>query len=327
MRSVSECWKEIAMKMRAMRWMAVAGTALAAAAFAAGGIATSEAQDASAGTPVSMVVSVEAKHGKEIPPITIEDVKVFQGSTPDRVTEFTPLAGEKGALQLYVLVDDSAEPSIGNQFDDVRAFLNAQPASTQVAIGYLANGTVKTAQAFTADRELAGKALRLPLGSSFGGPSPYLSVSDLIKHWPAFDGRREILMLSEGADELQSGAQNSYLDAAVQDAQRAGVQVYAIYTSDSGHMGHTYWRISWGQYDLSRLTDETGGELYWQGFETPVSFDPYLKEFGERLAHQYRLTFVAHAGKKSGMERVSFETSARDAQIVGAHEVYVPVSK
>jgi hypothetical protein len=318
------------MKLRTMRWLAGAGIAVVVAAAcgtASNGTEASEAQDASAGTPVSMVVSVEAKHGKEIPPITIEDVKVFQGSTPDRVTGFTPLAGGDAALQLYVLVDDSAEASLGVQFKDARDFMNAQPASAQIAVGYLANGTVKTTQEFTTDRELAGKALRLPLGSSFGGPSPYLSVSDLIKHWPAFEGRREILMLSEGVDELQEGPVNSYLDTAVQDAQRAGVQVYAIFTSDSGHLGHTYWRINWGQYDLSRLTDETGGELYWQGFETPVSFQPYLKEFAERLEHQYRLTFLAHPGKKSGLERVSIETSAKDAQIVGAHDVYVPASK
>lgn len=318
------------MKLRTMRWLAGTGLAVAVAA-ACGtvsrGTEASEPQDASAGTPVSMVVSVEARHGKEIPPITIEDVKVFQGSTPDRVTGFTPLAGNDAALQLYVLVDDSAEPSLANQFTDARNFMNAQPASTQIAVGYLANGTVKTTQEFTTDRELAGKALRLPLGSGFGGPSPYLSVSELIKHWPAFEGRREILMLSEGVDELQEGSVNSYLDAAVRDAQRAGVQVYSIFTSDSGHLGHTYWRIYWGQYDLSRLTDETGGELYWQGFTTPVSFQPYLKEFAERLEHQYRLTFLAHAGKKGGFERVSIETSAKDAQIVGAHDVYVPASK
>jgi hypothetical protein len=306
------------MNTRTIHWIAAAGLA-AGFAFAA---MVSESQEG--GAPTSMVVSVEAKHGKEIPQLTIEDVKVFQGSTPDRVTELTPLEGKDAGLQLYVLVDDSAQASLALQFKDARNFMAAQPTSTQIAVGYLQYGTVKTMQDFTTDRDAVGKALRLPLGMLNGGPSPYLSVSDLVKHWPAYNGRREILMFSEGADELQSGSVNSYLDAAIQDAQKAGVQAYAIYTANSGHMGHTYWRIYWGQYDLSRLTDETGGELYWQGTETPVSFQPFLQEFADRLAHQYRVTFLAHDGRKGGMERVSFESGVKDVQIVGAHDVYVP---
>lgn len=311
------------MKIKALYWVAAAGIT-AAVAFAG---MTIGAQQEAGTTPVSMTISVEAKHGKEIPPITAENVKVFQGSTPDRVTEITPLEGKNAGLQLYILVDDSAEASLALQFQDVRNFIKAQPPETQMAIGYLEHGTVNEAQKLTADRDVLTKALRLPLGMNYGGPSPYLSVSDLVKHWPAYNGRREIMMFSEGVDELQEGAVNSYLDAAVEDAQKAGVQVYAVYTADAGHLGHTFWRIYWAQYDLSRLTDETGGELYWQGTITPVSFQPYLQQFAKRLTHQYRITFLAHGSKKGGLERVSFETDAKGVQIVGANQVYVPASK
>lgn len=312
------------MKIRTIHWI-VAASLAGGLAWAATASRAQEGQEQGT-TPASLVVSVEAKHGREIPPITIEDVKVFQGSTPDRVTEFTPLTGKDGGLQLYVLMDDSSDATLSLQFKDVRDFIAAQPAGTQIAVGYLQNGTVKTAQEFTTDREAAGHALRLPLGAAFGGPSPYLSVSDLMKHWPTYNGRREILLLSEGVDELQEGPVDSYLDTAIEDAQKAGVQAYAIYTSASGHLGHTYWRIYWGQYDLSRLADETGGELYWQGMETPVSFHPYLQEFANRLEHQYRLTFLAR-GKKGSLQHVSLETSAKGVQIVGAHDVYVPESR
>jgi hypothetical protein len=311
------------MKIRTLHWVTAAGIAAAAVCTAM----PIQAQEEAGTTPVSMTISVEAKHGKEIPPITIENVKVFQGSTPDRVTEITPLQGKDAGLQLYILVDDSAEATLALQFQDIRNFIKAQPPETQMAIGYLEYGTVKEAQGFTTDRDGLAKALRLPLGMNNGGPSPYLSVSDLIKHWPAYSGRREIMMFTEGVDELQEGAVNSYLDAAVEDAQKAGVQVYAVYTANSGHMGHTYWRIYWGQYDLSRMADETGGELYWQGFMTPVSFQPYLQEFADRLTHQYRITFLAHGRKKGGLERVSFETDAKGVQIVGASDVYVPPSQ
>jgi hypothetical protein len=310
---------------RVIRWMAAAGLAMG---LIAGIGAAAPAVLAQQGTaPASMVVSVEGKHGKDIPAVTIEDVKVFQGSTEDRVTEWTPLTGAQAGLQLYVLVDDSSDSDIALQFKEVRDFLAELPATTEVAIGYMQYGAVQTEQKFTTDHELAGKALRLPLGGTNGGPSPYLSITDLVKHWPAFNGRREILMVSEGIDWLQEGAVDSYLDAAIEDAQKAGVQVSAIYASGSGHLGHTYWRIYWGQYDLSRLTDETGGEFYWQGYQTPVSFQPYLQEFMNRLQHQYRLTFEARGGKKAGFQHVSLSTSVPDAQLVGANDVYVAATE
>jgi hypothetical protein len=312
------------MKTRGVRWLAVGGLLMAICGAGAAAVAWAAQEGATGGTPVSMLVSVEAKHGKEVPAVASEDVNVFQGSTKDRVTGWVPLTGDQAALQLYVLVDDSIESSIALQFKDARAFMDAQPPTTEIAVGYMRNGTVDQLQNFTADHALAGKALRLPMGAGAGGPSPYLSVSDLIKHWPESSGRREILMISDGVDELQEGAVNSYLDATIQDAQRAGVQVYSIYASGAGHLGHAYWRINWGQYDLSRLTDQTGGEAYFQGFQTPVSFGPYLGEFAERLKHQYKLTFLAAPGKKAGFERVKLETGVPNAQLVGASNVYVP---
>lgn len=308
------------MTTRRVRGLAVCGLLLCAGGAAAW---APQEQPAASGETVSMVVSVEAKHGNEVPAVTREDVNVFQGSVQDRVTNWVPLEGEQAGLQLYVLVDDSVDATIALQFSDVRAFLAAQPPGTEVAVGYMRNGTVEAVQKFTRDHELEDKALRVPMGSGSGGPSPYLSVQDLIKHWPESTLRREILMVSDGVDELQGGAQNSYLDAAIHQAQRAGVQVYSIYAAGAGHMGHAYWRINWGQYDLSRLADETGAEAYFQGFQTPVSFAPYLGEFAERLQHQYRLTFQARAGKKGGFENVKLETGVPNAQLVGATQVYV----
>jgi hypothetical protein len=312
------------MKTRGIGWLAMCVILAGIGGAAAVTWAAAQEGGVAVGTPVSMVVSVEAKHGKDVPAVAIEDVNVFQSSTKDRVTGWVPLTGDEAGLQLYVLVDDSVDASTGAQFKDVREFMNAQPPTTEIAVGYMRNGTVEAVQKFTTDRELAGKALRLPLGAGSGGPSPYLSVSDLIKHWPESSGRREILMISDGVDELQEGAVNSYLDATIHDAQRAGVQVYSIYASGAGHMGHAYWRINWGQYDLSRLADQTGGEAYFQGYQTPVSFGPFLDEFAERLKHQYRLTFLAAPAKKAGYERLKLETGVPNAQLVGASSVYIP---
>lgn len=274
---------------------------------------------------VSVIVSVEAKHGKEIPTIYKEDVRVFHDHNRLPVQEWSPYRGDQAGLELFILIDDSIGSELGLQLDDLRKFMLAQPTTTTIGIGYIRNGNVEILQNLTADHALAAKALRLPIGS--GSASPYDAITDLIQRWPENRNRHEIFMVSSGIDALQPGPNDSYLDHAIQRAQRAGVQVYSIYASRTGHLGHTLWQLNWGQSNLSRLADETGAEAYFQGLQTPLAFGPYLDEFSDRLQHQYRLTFLAKARKKAGDQKIRLETEVPNAELVSADSVFVPAAK
>ncbi len=255
-----------------------------------------------------------------------EDVRVFQGKDRDQVTNWVPLQGNQAGLDLFVLIDEATGTSVASQFDYLRRFLISQPSTTAVAIGYMQNGTVQIVQNFTKDHAAAGKTLRIPLGGAAGGSSPYLSIVDAIKRWPEISARHAILLISDGIDPLQPGISDSYLDEAIQQAQRTGTQVYAIYASRSGHFGHTLWRVNQGQNNLSRLADETGGESYFQGFDTPVAFAPFLDQFASRLGHQYNLTFLAKPGGKSSYQHLRLETEVPNAELDTADKVYVPAA-
>jgi hypothetical protein len=284
-------------------------------------------QSASETVPVSTLVSVEARHGKDIPVVNREDVRVFEGHNRLKVTDWIPLQGDQSSLELFVLIDDASNTNLASQFDDMRHFMNAQPPATVIAVGYIQNGTVRVVQNFTKDHSAAGKGLRFPLGFGAGGSSPYLSVTDAIKRWPESPARHEILLISSGIDPLQPGVTDSYLDQAVSQAQQTGTQVSAIYASGSGHFGHSLWRVNQGQNNLSRLADETGGEAYFQGFETPIAFAPFLDQFADRLNHQYKLTFLANSAKKPTYRHVRLETEVPNAELVIADKVYVPAAK
>jgi hypothetical protein len=225
---------------------------------------------------------------------------------------------------LFVLIDESTGTRVTTQFDDLRRFLTSQPPTTAVAIGYIQSGTIQIVQNFTKDHAAAGKTLRIPLGAAAGGNSPYLSITDAIKRWQESSARHAVLLISDGIDPLQPGISDSYLDGAIQQAQRTGTQVYAIYASRAGHFGHTLWRINQGQSNLSRLADETGGESYFQGFDTPVAFAPFLDQFASRLGHQYKLTFLAKTGSKPSYQHVRLETEVPNAELDTANKVYVP---
>jgi hypothetical protein len=285
-------------------------------------------QPPSEAVPVSVVVSVEARHGKEIPAIDHkEDVRVFERHERLRATDWIPLQGSQADLELLVLIDEATSIAVANQFDDLRRFMEAQPSTTRIAVGYMEVGTVRMAQNFTSDHQAAGKALRIPPGAFAGGNSPYLSITDAIKRWPESKARHAIFLISDGTDPLQPGIEDSYLDQAVETAQRTGTQISAIFASRAGHFGHSFWRINQGQTNLSELTDKTGGESYFQGMNTPVAFSPFLDEFAERLNHQYKLTFLIKPGQKPTYKHVRLETEIPNAELVTADQVYIPAAK
>jgi hypothetical protein len=285
-------------------------------------------ETSTAETPVQMIVTVEAKHGKQAPIIKEEDVQVLEGKERDEIKDWGPLQASQGNLELFILVDDATRTTaFGTQMRSLSDFISKQPANTAIGLGYMRDGTVTIKQNLTTDHAQAAKALRLPLGDAGASPSPYFSLTDLIKRWPQGNARREVLMITDGIDRFYgSGPSDPYVDQAISAAQRAGIVVFSIYSPGAGHFGHTFWRMNWGQIYLSQLSDETGGESYYLGTGAPVSFAPYLNDLAARLNRQYLLTFVPKTEKKSGERSVKVRTEVKNAELVSADRVYVPAA-
>ncbi|HUA21159.1 MAG TPA: hypothetical protein VMB25_20565 [Bryobacteraceae bacterium] len=280
------------------------------------------------GVPVQMVVTVEAVHGKAVPVIYQQDVKVMQNRQRLPVTDWVPLTGDQAGLELYVVLDDSSSSFLGTYLDELRHFITSQPATTEIGVGYMRNGTVAMGQDLTTDHALAAKALRLPLSEASVNGSPYISLSDLVRHWPADAKRHQVLMVTDGIDRLGgTSIIDPYLDNAIDDALRSGVMVYTLYTPGAGHYGHSNWLIFQGQNCLSKLAEETGGEAYMLGFGPVPSFTPYLAALSDRLEHQYRLTFLAKPQAKAGFQNVKLSTEVPNAELVAPSRVYVPADR
>lgn len=288
---------------------------------------TSLAQDATAPAgSARLLVTVEALHGKDVPEVTQSDVIVFEGRDRDQVSSWVPARGDNAALELFILLDDGSNASLGSQLNELRQFINSQPESTKIGVAYMQNGIAKVQQGLTTDHNAAAQSLRLPLGERGINGSPYFSLSDLIKHWPQTSARREVIMITDGIDPYYGGwdPQDPYLSAAIEDAQRAGIVVFAIYTPGVGHFDHSFGRTYWGQMYLSRLAGETGGESYYIGFNgPPVAFNPYLDDVETHLAHQYFLTFIPKPQKNSGWRSIRLKTEVANADLVSADKVYV----
>lgn len=200
------------------------------------------------GVPVKLTVTAEAKHDNNVPRIEQDTVTAYQDKKEVTVSRWVPARGQNAALELFLLIDDASATELGTQLSDIRKFVESQPATTLTGVAYMQNGIARVTQNLTGQHDLAAKALRLPMGIITAGESPYLSLSDLIKRWPASQARREVLMITSGVDPLGGPPPiDAYLETAISDAQRAGILVYSIYTPHSGHFGRSFWRMNWAK--------------------------------------------------------------------------------
>jgi hypothetical protein len=273
--------------------------------------------------PVSIVVTLEPKGGKTIPPIEPQDITVQEGREKRPVTRLVPLQGK---MQLMLLIDDSARGTFDTEINTLKQFVNALPADTEVAVAYMRNGMAQITAPFTRDHAAAANGIRVAMGPGGADVSPYDSLSDAIKHWPQSGAeRKEVVMISSGIEGLGGGLypDNPYVNAGIEDAQKASVTVYSIYSPSVGHLGHSFWRNTWGQNFLSQLSDETGGDSYMIGFGSPVSFEPFLQQILQQLQHQYLLTFSAKPEQKSGLQPIKVNIAEKDASIAAPDKVYV----
>src|SRR5207248_11007868 len=124
--------------MRQPHIIIIAGALLAVTALATNRVVAQQAS--STGVPAHMVVTVEPRHGSNVPVINREDVMVYQGHDRAKVTDWLPLQGEHAGLQLFILIDDAANTSLCSQLEDIRQFINAQPATTAIGAPQWRNG-------------------------------------------------------------------------------------------------------------------------------------------------------------------------------------------
>jgi hypothetical protein len=318
----------------------------------------SQGQSQSNSVQIHMVITDQALNDdREVPVLRQDNVQVKVGKEKPKVEHLIPAQSDSAALQLFLLIDDTCEPTaIGSNLNDLREFITAQPASTAVGVGYMSNATVQLAQDFTADHTLAAKAVRLPRGTSSTMDSPYLSLAGLAKGWPQQKLRREVLIISDGVDRLRGdttgdvGPPNPFpsvdprgrmsgtpgfstlptisadADIASRASQRYGIIVHSIYATGVGRLSRNAWEAQLGQGGIAKIADETGGEYFALGTQNAVSFKPYLERLQKILENQYFLVFQVTPRKKGELQRVRISTEVANADIAAADNVWVPAN-
>lgn len=281
-------------------------------------LASAQSRAADQPAPVHMIVTVETRNSAAVPSLGESDLIARQGGARLRVTGLTACQGDNAAMELFLVLDDASSPS-GWRLDDLRRFINNQPATASIGIGHMHNGMVETTVKFTLDHALAAQSLRLPLGA--GAASPYLALSDLIKHWQGHADRREVVLITSGIDPSGgNGPENPYMDTAIADAQRAGIIVHTIYIPG---LGGSSGALNSGQSFLEQLSTETGGRIFIPVSSRADSLGPVLDDLARLLEHQYRVTLLPKSGDKAGLKDVKLAIETPHVALIYAKRMYV----
>jgi hypothetical protein len=272
--------------------------------------------------PTTVLIQADSKNNEPLNPALLK-LEVNRHESP--ITAVTPISPR--ATQVAILIDDGARRSFGLQIKDVQDFINSLPPQTEVFVGYMQNGEVRSADGgFSANHEQVASQLRQTLGLPGIAASPYFSLSTFVKQWPSNKpAARMVLMITNGVDPYNGrpsvmNQDSPYVQSAQEDAQRAGVAVYSIYYADSGMRGGSFS----GQSYLSQVAEATGGELFNLGTIPPPSLAPYLKQFGKAIEESYAVSFLASANneKRDTLTPIKLTTEQAGVKIhapEGAH--------
>jgi hypothetical protein len=282
--------------------------------------------------PTQVLVGVDPK---STPPADASALTVQVDDRKEPLTAWTPLTPAN--VQVALLIDDGLREAVGRELDNLRNFVRNLPPGVEVMVGFMQNGRVVAEQPFTTDHDQVASTLHLPQGMVGASASPYICLSDFVSRWhgseqtaPTVAGfapqrkARFAIMITNGVDPYNGSTSvmnqdSPYVQAAVADAQRAGVVVSSIYFGDAGMRGGS--ADNSGQNYLQELTQGTGGTNFWQGVGNPVSTAPFLAEFQRTIAETYVATFPAPTGKNPDHDLVHIKFSAGKTRLRAPSEV------
>jgi hypothetical protein len=275
--------------------------------------------------PVRVLVSVGHYHSDRSPTLKRDDLIVTLHDQPAPVTNLTPLRGDRGGLQLFLLVDNCSNWEPGSGFEELRRFILSQPPATAVGVANIQDGRLQVAENPTKDHERAARALNTHAGCK--PSSPFVALAKLIRDWPQGPSRRAVLLISNGVDPTaREQMPVPSAQAAIEASQRAGVTLYAIYHPSADYRTTASSMHHLGQIQLAHVAVETGGEAYFSGLGPLPLLSPLLADIADQLANQYLVEFVAPPAEGSGaLQEVAVHSAKiRETELTAPYKVWVP---
>ena len=253
---------------------------------------------------VSVYTTVHDRSGRLVPDLQKEDFVVLDNGKEQPLTHFS---NEATPFTAVVMLDQSGSmrPHRDAIVDAASAFVRQLTPVDKARIGRLGWRIQIEPPQFTNRKEDLLQVLRQVVGDA--GASPvWLSVDQSITALYGLEGRRVILLMSDGQDAPADNQRQASFKDVVDRLRRANVMVYAIGFSASEYRdGRTQFERP--SENLRKMADISGGG-YFEMTDT-ADMTHHFVRVAEELHHQYWL---------------GFEPTKRDGKI---HEIQVRIKR
>ncbi|MBA3353467.1 MAG: VWA domain-containing protein [Blastocatellia bacterium] len=281
---------------------------------------------------VTIPVSVFDRHGLYIPNLQKDDFRIFEDGKEQQVEYFG--TSEK-PFTVILLIDTS--PSTDYEIDEIRAAATAfvdqlKPQDKVMVIEF--DGNVQVLTEATGDRPTIYKAIKK---ADFGGGTAlYDAVTfSLSKRLNAIDGRKAIVLFTDGVDTVSSKSNYDTTLALAEEADSLIFPVYYnTYNATRGNTdvwapappGTTSREYAVGKKYLEELAAYTGGRVF-RPEATPGGLTKAFEGIAEELRRQYNIGYIPSEDGKAGQRRQIRVRVSRPNLVLRARDSYIVGSK
>ncbi len=225
---------------------------------------------------VEVYVRIEGKNGEE-PDVSADTLEVFEDGVSQPIIAVEKVADLSLAVGLLVDCSGSMVEVLDRAIEAGGTFIEGlitQDEDKAFVMGFADLPILM--QGFTNDTERLEDALELL--KSGNHTALYDSVKVAADHFRGIEGRRAVVLLTDGHDE----GSESRLQASIEAAQRADIALYPVAVD----LSTNYFRERW---ILNRMAEATGGQFWTISMRGDPSH--VYEEIVEDLRAQYRITY------------------------------------
>ena len=265
---------------------------------------------------INVLFTVTDKRGRLVTDLNKSDITLTEDNKPQTITNFSRETDLP--LTIALLIDTST--SIRDRFkfeqDAASEFLyrTLRPRKDK-ALFITFDSAIELVQDYTDSPEVLAKAIRQvrPGGGTKMLDAIFLACQEKLK---AETGRKVIILISDGDDNLSLETMNSVLEM----AQRSDVSIFAISTNSTG-----FFNLSAPKSDklLKRLAEETGGRAFFpfKAEDLTQSFQDISTELRSQYSLAYRSTNTLRDGN---FRAIRIELDRKNLKVKSRKGYYAP---
>jgi len=248
---------------------------------------------------VAVYATVMDKTGRLVPDLTKDAFEVRDEGRPQPITAFSNAVQP---ITIVIMLDRSGSMMTHSEIVEHAAatFVDRLLPSDRARIGDLSKRILIHPASFTGDKDALKRILRTELQDDLNGPSPvWTAVARAIDAVRAEEGRKVVLIFSDGHDEPDEFQPKTKFSDVLEEAARSGVMVYSVAvpaTVPSGY-GYAFGRSFGGgtkteppDKHLRELSNATGGG--YMAFDWAQNLNETFARVADELHHQYLIGFV-----------------------------------